>query len=185
MIFIKNPVQPKVNKIYILLLYCIKNLPPSLDKYLRGLCLRNIFYCDQLTRCRVDGINEVVEFDVNGRSLRLVRQRLHVNPGRDPGDGPVGGHTEHPGPGRFDQRHLFLVRRQHIAGTAGGRVVVVVVLVVAAVTAVFPVAVVFPVAAVVDRRRRERDGALRATHRGPRLFVAGGHGCDHGTNSFG
>jgi len=135
---------------------------------------RNIFYCNQLTRCRVDGISEVVEFDVDRRSFRFVRQRLHVVPGRDPGDRPVGGHAEHPGPGRFDQRHLFLVLRQHIVGAAGGRVVVVVVLVVAAVTAVFLVA------AVVDRRRRERDGALRATHRGPRLFVADGHGRDDG-----
>lgn len=159
----------------------LTNLPPPFSRS-TNVCgayayTLNTFYCYKLTRCRVDGVSEVVEFDVDGRSLRLVRQRLHVDPGRDPGDRPVGGHAEHPRPGRFDQRHLFLVG-QHFVGAAGGRaVVVVVVLVVAAVT------VVSPVTAVVDRRRRERDGALRPTHRGPRLFVAGGHGRDDGCNS--
>jgi len=120
-----------------------------------------------------------VEFDVDGRPLRLVRQRLHVDPGRDPGDRPVGGHAEHPRPGRFDQRHLFLVRLLLIVGAAGGRVaVVVVVVVVAAVTAVSAVA------EVVDRHRRERDRALHAVHRRPRLFFAGAHDRD-GRKNFG
>jgi len=120
----------------------------------------------QLTRCRVDGISQVVEFDVDGRSFRFVRQRLHVNSGRDPGDRPVGGHAEHPRPGRIDQRHLVLVLP---FGAARGWVIVVVVVVAA-------------VVAVVVRRSRKRDGALHATHR-RRLLVSTGHDRDDSNNS--
>lgn len=78
-----------------------------------------------------------MELYVDGGPFRLVRDRLHLVPGRDPGDRPVFGHAEHPGPGRVDQHHFvfFLARGSSAA-----------------------------VVSVGDGR--ERHGALDAAHRG-------------------
>lgn len=75
--------------------------------------------CTGLTRGGVDGVSQVVELDVDGRSLRLVRQRLHLDTGRDPGDRSVFGHAEHAGAGRLDQyRRVFFVLAVLFAGGA-------------------------------------------------------------------
>lgn len=63
----------------------------------------------QRTRRGVDRVGQVVELDVDRRPFRLVRQRLHLDPGRYPGDRPVFGHAEHARPARLHQRRRVLV----------------------------------------------------------------------------
>lgn len=103
-----------------------------------------------------------MEFDVDGRPFRLVRERLHLGPGRDPGDGPVLGHAEHPGPGRVHQRHVLFV--VPVFGRPSADVADAVDVAAAA------------AASVVGSIGGERHGALDAPAHGGRVAVlCGGH----------